>query len=67
MKSLEDMLKESQEGSRKNQEIFACQFNKVALMLDKDYGVRSVHVTFIVRDIMDRITRGETILHEGTH
>lgn len=62
MKSLEDMLKESQEGSVKAQDLFAEQYNKVMNMLDKDYGIRSVHLTFIVRDILDRVYSGEKIV-----
>ena len=64
MKTLEDLLKKSTEGSRKDQKIFACQFNKVALMLEKDYGVKSVHMVFIIRDILERVGMGEQILRE---
>lgn len=64
MRTLENMLQESGEGSRKDQEIFACQFNKISNMLYRDYGVRSVHMVFIIRDILIRMSRGECILEE---
>lgn len=62
MKTLDDMLKESASGTRKVQELFAEQFNKVSNMLYKDYGIRSVHMSLIVRDILDRVYTGEKII-----
>lgn len=62
MKTLEDMIKESAAGTKRCQELFAEQFNKVSNMLYKDYGLRSVHMSFIVRDILDRIYSGEKIV-----
>lgn len=75
MKSFEDMLKESVSGTKHHQELFAEQFNKVSNMLDKDYGIRSVHLVLIVRDILDRVYAGEKIVsidiqkmyHYNTH
>ena len=64
MRTLEDMFKESGKGSRKDQEIFACQLNKISNLLYNDYGIRSVHMAFIIRDIMIRVSRGETIFKE---
>lgn len=75
MKTLEDMCQESASGTRKVQELFAEQFNKVSNMLYKDYGIRSVHMALIVRDILDRVYSGEKIvnidrkkmIHYSTH
>lgn len=66
MKSLEDMLQESAKGTKRQQELFADQFNKVSNMLDKDYGIRSIHLTFIVRDILDRVYSGEKVVKIDT-
>lgn len=63
MKTLQDLLDESVKKNKKDQEIYACQFNKTALMLERDYGIRSVHLVFIVRDILERVGQGETILN----
>lgn len=62
MKSLEDMIKESTHGSRRQQDLFAEQFNKVNYMIHKDYGINSIHVAFIVRDILDRVYSGERVV-----
>lgn len=62
MKTLEDMLKDSTSGTRRCQELFAEQYNKVSNMLYNDYGIRSVHLSFIVRDILDRVYSGEQIV-----
>lgn len=63
MKTLEDMLKEKASGTRKAQELFAEQFNKVSNMLYKDYGICSVHMAFIVRDILDRVYSGQKVVN----
>ena len=63
MKTLEDMLKESSSGTKRRSELFAEQFNMVSNMLYTDYGIRSVHMSFIVRDILDRIYSGEQIVN----
>ena len=62
MKTLQDLLDDSVKKNSKDQELFACQFNKTALMLDRDYGIRSVHLALIVRDILERVGKGEAIL-----
>lgn len=62
MKSLDDMLHESTIGTKRQQELFAEQYNKVSNMLYNDYGIQSIHLTFIVRDILDRVYSGEKIV-----
>lgn len=58
-KTLSDLLCEATNGDRDDRERFACQFNRVSNLLHREYGVDSVHMTFIVRDIIVRILKGE--------
>ena len=60
MKDLDMLLNESAAGG----DMFACQFNKVSNMLYRDYGVCSAHVSLIIRDILIRVSKGESILYE---
>lgn len=62
MKSLEDMIEESKQGSRRCRDLFAEQFNRVNCMIHRDYGINSIHVAFIVRDILDRVYSGEKVV-----
>lgn len=61
MKDLDKLLTESFEGG----EHFACQYNKVSNMLYRDYGVSGAHIVLIVRDILVRVSKGESILKEN--
>lgn len=63
MKSLEDMLHESTIGSKRQKALFAEQYNKVSNMLHNDYGIQSIHLTFIIRDILDRVYSGEKVVN----